>query len=163
LEYWCWPNSFRDIYFYSALAAHLIILKRFQAEIQSITNRTTSLGQTLVAYSDLLQNAESSPYESSWWQQRKASIHGSSQALNKAGSLFEKLDYRNNPFFSLFVGIPDTLGCTLPGWAGKLEKGEPYQAGRLAGCTSGHRSNEQPRGTRICESGLCDTGSTFSK
>jgi hypothetical protein len=92
--------------FLLGLGVHLIVLKRFQAEIQSITNRTTSLGQTLVAYSDLLQNAESAPYASPWWQQRKASIHGSSLALSKAGSLFEKLDYRNNPFFSLSVGIP---------------------------------------------------------
>jgi ABC-type multidrug transport system fused ATPase/permease subunit len=89
-----------------SFAVHFFILKQFFATIQSVTNRTTSLGQTLVAYADLLKNAETAPFQSKWWLKRKALIEGSSQALNHAGNLFERLDYRNNPFFFLFVGIP---------------------------------------------------------
>ncbi|REA62012.1 DNA mismatch repair protein MutS [Dyadobacter luteus] len=89
-----------------SLGWHLVLLKRFQATVESITNRTTALGFTLTAYSELLALAETAPYHSRWWKQRKALIDGSSKAIKEAGNLFEKLDYRNNVFFSLFVGIP---------------------------------------------------------
>ncbi|MCE7062447.1 MutS-related protein [Dyadobacter sp. CY343] len=87
------------------LAVHGVILRSFQGTIQQITSRTTTLGRTLVAYAELLDNAESAPYAASWWAQRKALIAGSSKSLHKAGGLFEMLDYRNNPFFAIFVGI----------------------------------------------------------
>jgi ABC-type multidrug transport system fused ATPase/permease subunit len=89
-----------------SLAWHLIVLRRFQEQVQSITNRTTSLGHTLVAYADLLQLAESAPYRSRWWKVRYQHIKGASVALRQVGNLFARLDYRNNPFFLLFVGIP---------------------------------------------------------
>jgi ABC-type multidrug transport system fused ATPase/permease subunit len=89
-----------------SLAWHLVILRRFQEQIQSITNRTTSLGHTLVAYADLLQLSESAPFHSRWWKIRYRDIKGASAALRQAGNLFARLDYRNNPFFLLFVGIP---------------------------------------------------------
>jgi ABC-type multidrug transport system fused ATPase/permease subunit len=89
-----------------SLGWHLVILRRFQESIQSITNRTTALGYTLVAYADLLQNAESAPFHSRWWKERHRLIEGAAPALRKVGKLFEKLDFRNNPFFSLFIGIP---------------------------------------------------------
>jgi ABC-type multidrug transport system fused ATPase/permease subunit len=85
---------------------HAIILKRFQNTIQSITNRTTALGHTLVAYSDLLHLAESAPFQSKWWLQRRTQIKGASVAFRQAGTIFARLDYRNNPFFLLFVCIP---------------------------------------------------------
>jgi DNA mismatch repair ATPase MutS len=96
-----------------SLAWHAVLLKRFQEAIQSITNRTTALGFTLTAYSELLDQAETAPHRSRWWTERKALISGSSKALKEVGSLFEKLDYRNNVFFSLFVGIPSLwdLNC----------------------------------------------------
>jgi DNA mismatch repair ATPase MutS len=53
-----------------------------------------------------LKKAESAPYQSAWWRSRKERIAGSSAALATAGNLFEKLDYRNNPYFAIFVGIP---------------------------------------------------------
>ncbi|WP_225865663.1 MutS family DNA mismatch repair protein [Dyadobacter aurulentus] len=91
---------------FACLAGHFFILKSFQTTIQGITNRTTTLGHTLVAYAELLNHAESAPYAAAWWTQRKALISGSSKSLHQAGALFERLDYRNNPFFGLFVGIP---------------------------------------------------------
>ncbi|GGC04675.1 MutS-related protein [Dyadobacter sediminis] len=89
-----------------SLGVHLVILRRFQMVIQQITDKTTALGQTLTAYSDLLAIAESTSYNSHWWLTRKALIQGSSAALKSVGSLFEKLDYKNNPFFFLFAGVP---------------------------------------------------------
>ncbi|HEV7382153.1 MAG TPA: DNA mismatch repair protein MutS [Dyadobacter sp.] len=89
-----------------SLGWHLVLLKRFQATVQSVTNRTTALGFTLTAYSELLAQAETAPYNSRWWKQRRELIDGSAKAIKEAGNLFEKLDYRNNIFFSLFVGIP---------------------------------------------------------
>lgn len=89
-----------------SLAIHLFILGRYADFVKVLANRTTSMGQTLTAYSDLLKKAETAPYQSPWWQARKAQITGSSAALAKVGNLFEKLDYRNNPYFAIFIGIP---------------------------------------------------------
>ncbi|MCF0072347.1 DNA mismatch repair protein MutS [Dyadobacter sp. CY261] len=88
-----------------SLAIHSLILSRFMETVKILANRTTSMGQTLTAYAELLQKAESAPYQSAWWQPRKERIAGSSAALAQAGNLFEKLDYRNNPYFAIFVGI----------------------------------------------------------
>lgn len=89
-----------------SLAVHSFAISRFSETVKSLANRTTSMGQTLTAYAELLQKAETAPYDSAWWQARKAKIAGSAAALAGAGNLFEKLDYRNNPYFSVFVGIP---------------------------------------------------------
>lgn len=89
-----------------SLGIHLLILGRYADFVKVLANRTTSMGQTLTAYSELLKKAEDAPYQSAWWQARKAQITGSSAALAKVGNLFEKLDYRNNPYFAIFIGIP---------------------------------------------------------
>lgn len=89
-----------------SLAIHLFILGRYTDFVKTLADRTTSMGQTLTAYSELLKKAEDAPYQSAWWQNRKTQISGSSAALAKVGNLFEKLDYRNNPYFAIFVGIP---------------------------------------------------------
>lgn len=89
-----------------SLVIHLFILGRYADFVKVLANRTTSMGQTLTAYSELLKKAETAPYQSPWWQARKAQITGSSAALAKVGNLFEKLDYRNNPYFAIFIGIP---------------------------------------------------------
>lgn len=90
----------------ASLAVHLLILGRYNDFVKVLANRTTSMGQTLTAYSELLKQAEDAPYEAPWWQSRKARITGSAAALARVGNLFEKLDYRNNPYFAIFVGIP---------------------------------------------------------
>jgi len=89
-----------------SLAWHLVILRRYQENLQSLVNRTTALGFTLAAYADLLEIADAAPYRSRWWKQRQALIRGSAHLLRKAGILFERLDYRNHPFFAILVGIP---------------------------------------------------------
>jgi hypothetical protein len=88
------------------LIIHFLILRRFLQNIQVLTNQTGAMGKTLIAYADLLAVAEDAPYQSAWWQSRKTVIAGSSKALLHLGMLFERLDYRNNVFFSLFVGLP---------------------------------------------------------
>ncbi|MCF0056621.1 MutS family DNA mismatch repair protein [Dyadobacter sp. CY356] len=88
-----------------SLAWHLVILRRYQETLQNIVNRTTALGFTLSAYADLLDIADAAPFRSRWWKQRQTLIRGSAHSLRKAGMLFERLDYRNHPFFAIFVGI----------------------------------------------------------
>ncbi len=88
-----------------SLAWHLVILRRYQETLQNIVNRTTALGFTLSAYSDLLDIADAAPFRSRWWKQRQTLIRGAAHSLRKAGVLFERLDYRNHPFFAIFVGI----------------------------------------------------------
>ena len=89
-----------------SLLWHLVILRRYQELVQSLTGKTTALGLTLVAYAELLEQAETAPYNSRWWKERKSQIAGSHKALLKVGNLFDKLDFRNNPYFAIFVGIP---------------------------------------------------------
>ncbi|MCF2446052.1 DNA mismatch repair protein MutS [Dyadobacter sp. CY345] len=88
-----------------SLVWHLVILKRYQEVLQGLVNRTTALGFTLAAYADLLDIADAAPYRSRWWKQRQTLIRGSAHSLRKAGVLFERLDYRNHPFFAIFIGI----------------------------------------------------------
>lgn len=106
-----------------SLGWHLVILRRYQEAIQSITNRTTALGQTLLAYSELLNLAERSSLPSRWWDARKHQIQGAAKELEQVGKAFDRLDYRNNVFFGFFVGIPTfwDLHClaSLEAWKQK--------------------------------------------
>ncbi|MCF2503858.1 DNA mismatch repair protein MutS [Dyadobacter sp. CY107] len=88
------------------IAVNAVLIARFKAYIESVTNRTAALGKTLVSYGGILEVAQAFPYQAPWWLDRKARIEGSGHALKQVGALFERLDYRNNIFFSLFVGIP---------------------------------------------------------
>ncbi|MCF0061899.1 DNA mismatch repair protein MutS [Dyadobacter chenwenxiniae] len=88
------------------IAVNAVLIARFKAYIESVANRTAALGKTLVSYGEILEIAQSFPYQAQWWLDRKARIEGSGNALKQAGVLFERLDYRNNIFFSLLVGIP---------------------------------------------------------
>jgi hypothetical protein len=88
------------------LGWHAFILKKIQGSIESLSSRTTKLGQTLLAYSELLEQAEQTHYTTRWWQERRSLISGSSKALLEVGKIFDHLDYRNNPFFSILIGIP---------------------------------------------------------
>ncbi|MHA4736966.1 MutS-related protein [Dyadobacter sp. MSC1_007] len=99
-------NVVPGITVFISLAIHLFILSRFNATVKVLADRTTSMGYTLTAYGELLEKAESAPYQSPWWDERKTRITGSAAALGKAGNLFEKLDFRTNPYFAIFVGIP---------------------------------------------------------
>jgi len=89
-----------------SLGWHLVILRRYQEVLQGLVNRTTALGFTLAAYADLLDIADAAPYRSRWWKDRQTQIRGSAHSLRKVGTLFERLDYRNHPFFAILVGIP---------------------------------------------------------
>ncbi|MCE7067312.1 MutS-related protein [Dyadobacter sp. CY326] len=88
------------------IAVNAVLIARFKAYVESVTNRTAELGKTLVSYGEILEVAQSFPYQSQWWLDRKVRIADSSNALKQVGTLFARLDYRNNIFFSLFVGIP---------------------------------------------------------
>lgn len=88
------------------IAVNAVLISRFKAYVDSVTNRTDALGKTLVSYGEILEVAQSFPYQAQWWSDRKARIAGSGNALKQVGVFFARLDYRNNIFFSLFVGIP---------------------------------------------------------
>lgn len=82
------------------------IIANFKAYVDSVTNQTAALGKTLVSYGEILEIAQSFPYQAQWWLDRKARIASSSHALKEVGTIFERLDYRANIFFSVLVGIP---------------------------------------------------------
>jgi hypothetical protein len=92
--------------FWLGIIGQAIILKRYNAGIQSLTQRTTDLGLTLVAYADLLQLANEAPYQSRWWQMRQGVIQKAPAAIRNVGQWFARLDYRLHPFFLILVGIP---------------------------------------------------------
>jgi ABC-type multidrug transport system fused ATPase/permease subunit len=144
--------------FWLSLLAHGIILKRFNDRLQVLTSQTTALGHTLLAYADLLQLAETAPYQSTWWQQRSTTIQGSSAALRTLGHWFARLDYRHHPFFVLLVGFPflwdlhclsaieqwkQQQGTRLPGWLDALADIEALNS--LAGFAFAHPDYTQPQ------------------
>jgi hypothetical protein len=92
--------------FWLGIIGQGIILKRYNAGIQSLTQRTTDLGLTLMAYADLLQLANDAPYQSRWWQMRQGAIKKAPAAIRTVGQWFARLDYRLHPFFLILVGVP---------------------------------------------------------
>jgi hypothetical protein len=92
--------------FWLSLLWQGMLLKRFNAGVQSLTSRTTDLGKTLLAYADLLQLANAASYRSRWWQQRADVIKDAPRAIRVLGGWFARLDYRLHPLFIVFVGIP---------------------------------------------------------
>ncbi|GHB68768.1 MutS-related protein [Persicitalea jodogahamensis] len=93
-------------FFWLSILWQGFILKRYNAGIQDLTNRTTDLGLTLVAYADLLELANDAPHQSRWWQLRQNAINKASAAIRTVGQWFARLDYRLHPIFLIFVGIP---------------------------------------------------------
>lgn len=92
--------------FWLGIIGQGIILKRYNSGIQSLTNRTTDLGLTLVAYADLLELANDAPFQSRWWQLRQSVIKKAPAAIRTVGQWFARLDYRLHPFFLILVGVP---------------------------------------------------------
>jgi DNA mismatch repair ATPase MutS len=89
-----------------SLVWHLLILRRYKEVLEGILSRTTALGHTLTAYADLLDIADEANFRSRWWKERQTLIRGAAHSLRKSGVLFEKLDYRNNPYFFAFICLP---------------------------------------------------------
>ncbi|WP_052353510.1 MutS-related protein [Dyadobacter tibetensis] len=119
-----------------SLAWQMVILKRYQPYLNNLLAQTTDLGKTMLAYAELLEIAEKSSYSSRWWMERKRKIDNSSRLLRQVGSVFDKLDFRNNPYFSIFIGIPTMwdLHClaSLEKWKSQQHAGLNQWLGVLA-------------------------------
>ena len=93
-------------FFWLSILWQGFILKRYNAGIQDLTNRTTDIGLTLIAYADLLELANDAPHQTRWWQLRQAAIGKAPADIRRVGQWFARLDYRLHPIFIVFVGIP---------------------------------------------------------
>ncbi len=89
-----------------SLAWQLIIIRRFQGYIQNLAQTSTDLGKTLICYGELLEKVETAPFLTQWWKERSEIADTSSLEFKKLGTIFDRLDFRNNPYFSIIIGIP---------------------------------------------------------
>lgn len=94
-----WPFLFSFLW-------HLVILKRYNDVLKNLINQTYTLGQTLIAYSELFELSESARFRSRWWKQRPTmKTKKASSALRNLGKWYSRLDFRNNPYFMILIGL----------------------------------------------------------
>ncbi len=89
-----------------SLVWHLVLLRRYLATVQNLAQTSTDLGKTLLSYADLLELVETAPFKSRWWHNRLDTAKNSSLQMRRLGTIFDRLDFRNNPYFSILIGIP---------------------------------------------------------
>lgn len=93
--------------FWLSILGHVLLLRSFQAYLGRLMAQTYRLGKTLAAYSDLFSLLENKHFATRWWQMRQPTKeHLPSKAMAELSALFNRIDYRNNVYFLILVGIP---------------------------------------------------------
>lgn len=94
-----WPSAF-------SLVVHLLVLRRFAKPIQQLTGQTLRIGTTLVAYADMMALTGEAPMTGKWWKAQLETGKEAEKAVRELGTWFNRLDFRANAYFTLFIGIP---------------------------------------------------------
>ena len=92
------------------LAVHGVVLGQTNKLALLVAEQTNSVSQTLLAYTDLLRHAEQMPSYSRMVQDLRRRLTTdtatASEAIARLARLVENLNFRQNFYFMLFVGIP---------------------------------------------------------
>ena len=104
----CWAQGWLPSWpFWMSLLWQAVILNRYNNSIKALIHQTYTLGQTLKAYAELFELAESARFHSWWWRLRHPIRHPKvSRTLRSLGNWYSRLDYRQNPYFVLLIGLP---------------------------------------------------------
>ncbi|MBO0930786.1 MutS-related protein [Fibrella aquatilis] len=92
------------------LAVHGVVLGQTNKLALLVGEQTNTVSQTLLAYTDLLRHAEQMPGDTRMLQDLRRRLNTpngtASTAIARLARLVENLNFRQNVYFMLFVGLP---------------------------------------------------------
>lgn len=146
---------------FGAIAFHGLVLNPVQAITKQVSEQTHEIAQSLIGFADLFRFVECLPGESILLTDlRKQLQSGSSMAsvaVHQLARLVENFNFRRNPYFYLFVGLPTLWdahylialnhwraqhGPALADWFSALAEAEALNS--LAGFAHAHPDYIQP-------------------
>jgi len=145
----------------AAIAAHGAVLSPFRHTTRLISEQTHDIAQSLADFADLFRFVESSPGDSiqlaDLRKQLKSGQLTASAAVGQLARLVENFNFRRNPYFYLFIGLPTLwdahylvalnrwraqYGPLLADWFSALAEAEALNS--LAGFAYAHPDYTQP-------------------
>ncbi|NID10430.1 MutS-related protein [Fibrivirga algicola] len=145
----------------AAIAAHGAVLSPFRHTTKLISEQTHDIAQSLADFADLFRFVESSPGDSiqlaDLRKQLKSGQLTASAAVRQLARLVENFNFRRNPYFYLFIGLPTLwdvqylvalnrwraqYGPLLADWFSALAEAEALNS--LAGFACAHPDYVQP-------------------
>ncbi|ARK09550.1 DNA mismatch repair protein MutS [Fibrella sp. ES10-3-2-2] len=145
----------------AAIAAHGAVLSPFRHTTKLISEQTHDIAQSLADFADLFRFVESSPGDSiqlaDLRKQLKSGQLTASAAVRQLARLVENFNFRRNPYFYLFIGLPTLwdvqylvalnrwraqYGPLLADWFSALAEAEALNS--LAGFAYAHSDYVQP-------------------
>ncbi|MBC7923765.1 MAG: DNA mismatch repair protein MutS [Ferruginibacter sp.] len=100
--------SFRVVFWF--LLGHLLVLGRIFRSVKEITEKTVTVSKTLLAYANVLRVIEEEAFDAPELRALQSVLRsparGASRAIGEFAVVLQNLNYRNNPYFYLLVGIP---------------------------------------------------------
>ena len=145
----------------AAIAGHGTLLKQFSHTTKLVSEQTHDIAQSLADFADLFRFVESAPGDSilltDLRKQLQAGQSTASVAVHKLATLVENFNFRRNPYFYLFIGLPSLwdahylvalnhwraqYGPVLGDWFSALAEAEALNS--LAGFAHAHPNYVQP-------------------
>ena len=99
---------FRVVFWF--LFGHLLVLGRIFRSVKEIVDKTVTVSKTLLAYADVLRVIEKEEFTTPELRALQSILlsptTGAARAIREFAVVLQNLNYRNNPYFYLLVGIP---------------------------------------------------------
>ncbi len=158
----CWAMGYVPGWsVFLALALHGVVLSPLKDKTKQVSEQTHEIAQSLADFADLFRFVERAPGESMLLtdlrKQLQSSQETASMAIGKLARLVENFNFRRNPYFYLFVGLPSLWdahylvalnrwraqhGPVLADWFAALAEAEALNS--LAGFAHAHPDYVQP-------------------
>ncbi|MEZ0540791.1 MutS-related protein [Fibrella arboris] len=144
-----------------ALALHGAVLSPLQATTKQVSEQTHDIAQSLSDFADLFRFVERAPGESILLADLRNQLQSgratASESIHQLAQLTENFNFRRNPYFYLFIGLPSLWdahylialnrwraqhGPALADWFAALAETEALNS--LAGFAAAHPEYTQP-------------------
>lgn len=146
---------------FAAIAFHGVVLNPLQATTKQVSEQTHEITQSLADFADLFRFVERTPGESILLTDLRKQLQSgqatASVAVRQLARLVENFNFRRNPYFYLFIGLPSLWdahylialnrwraqhGPVLADWFAALAEAEALNS--LAGFAHAHPAYAQP-------------------
>lgn len=146
---------------FAAIAFHGVVLSPLQATAKQVSEQTHDIAQSLADFADLFRFVECIPGEAILLADLRKQLQSgratASAAIRQLARLVENFNFRRNPYFYLFIGLPSLWdahylvalnrwrehhGPVLADWFAALAEAEALNS--LAGFAHAHPDYAQP-------------------